>query len=208
MIPIRLVNPSFQPVKIYRRTRLADFEEVDQNVATFELNATEKIEEPSNYEQLEKHDYSQLPDLSDSILSTDDKVKFRDLFVKYRDVFALSDSELGRTSLVQHVIDTGDATPIKQMPYRTSPEGKQEIDRQVNNMLERGIIQESVSAWSSPVVLVKKKDGSMRFCVDYRKLNKVTKKDRFPLPLIADTLDSLNGTSVYSTLDMKAGYWQ
>ena len=140
MIPIRLVNPSFQPVKIYRRTRLPDFEEVDQNVATFELNATEKIEEPSNYEQLEKHDYSQLPDLSDSILSTDDKVKFRDLFVKYRDVFAL----LGRTSLVQHVIDTGDATPIKQMPYRTSPEGKQEIDRQVNNMLERGIVQESV----------------------------------------------------------------
>ena len=136
MIPIRLVNPSFQPVKIYRRTRLADFEEVDQNVTTFELNATEKIEEPSNYEQLEKHDYSQLPDLSDSILSTDDKVKFHDLFVKYRDVFALSDSELGRTSLVQHVIDTGDATPIKQMPYRTSPEGKQEIDRQVNNMLE------------------------------------------------------------------------
>ena len=191
MIPIRLVNPSFQPVKIYRRTRLPDFEEVDQNVAAFELNATEKIEETSNYEQLEKHAYSQLPDLSNSILSTDDKVKFRDLFVKYRDVFALSDSELGRTSLVQHVIDTGDATSIKQRPYHTSPEGKQEIDRQVNNMLEHGIIQESVSAWSSPVVLVKKKDGSMRFCVDYRKLNKVTKKDSFPLPLIADTLDSL-----------------
>ena len=191
MIPIRLVNPSFQPVKIYRRTRLPDFEEVDQNVAAFELNATEKIEETSNYEQLEKHAYSQLPDLSNSILSTDDKVKFHDLFVKYRDVFALSDSELGRMSLVQHVIDTGDATPIKQRPYHTSPEGKQEIDRQVNNMLEHGIIQESVSAWSSPVVLVKKKDGSMRFCVDYRKLNKVTKKDSFPLPLIADTLDSL-----------------
>ena len=83
-----------------------------------------------------------MPDLSESILSTDDKVKFRDLFVKYRDVFALSDSQLGRTSLVQHVIDTSDATPIKQMSYRASPEGKQEIDRQVNNMLDRGIFQE------------------------------------------------------------------
>ena len=68
MIPIRSTNPSFQPVTIYHRARLPDFEEVDQNVATFELNVTEQIEEPSNYEQLEKQDYSQLPDLSDSIL--------------------------------------------------------------------------------------------------------------------------------------------
>ena len=67
------------------------------------------------------------------------------------DVFAFSDDQLGRTTLVQHVIETGDAAPIKQRPYRTSPESKQEIDRQVNGMLERGIIQESVSPWSSPV---------------------------------------------------------
>ena len=75
-------------------------------------------------------------------------VKFRDLFEKYRAVFALSNAELGRLLLVQHMIDTGDATPIKQMPYRTSPKGKQEIDRRVDNVLDRGISQESVSAWS------------------------------------------------------------
>ena len=87
--------------------------------------------------------------------------------------------ELGRTSLVQHVIETGDAAPIKQRPYRTSPETKQEIDRQVNDMLEKGIVQESVSPWSSPVVLVKKKNGQFRFCVDFRALTKSRERTVF-----------------------------
>ncbi|XP_015764203.1 PREDICTED: uncharacterized protein LOC107343152 [Acropora digitifera] len=106
-------------------------------------------------------------------------------------------------------IDTGDALPIKQRPYRTSPKcGKQEIDRQVEDMLQKRIIRESVSPWSSPIVLVKKKDGSFRFCVDLRKVNAVTRKDSFLLPLVSDTLDALSGTKYYSTLDLKSGHWQ
>ena len=137
--------------------------------------------------------------MSNSILNDDEKVKFKNLFNKYRN---------GRTSLAQHVIDTGDAMPIKQRPYRVSPDVKKEIDRQVDEMLEKGIIQESVSPWSSPVVLVKKKDGSYRFCVDFRKVNKVTKVDSFPMPLVAKVLDSLAGASLFSTLDIKIGLWQ
>ena len=87
--------------------------------------------------------------------------------------------KLGKTSLVQHVIDTGDALPIKQRPYRTSPKCKQEIDRQVEDMLQKGIIRESVSPWSSPVVLVKKKDSSFRFCVDLRKVKQLGGKTVF-----------------------------
>ena len=140
-IPIRIVNPSSEPVKIYRRTKLASFEEVDQNIAAFEVDASEQIGKtpPPGFadNQFDQRDYSKLPDLSDSVVSDDDKIKFENLFRKYRDVFALSDAELGRTSLVQYVIDTGDTAPIKQRPYRTSPENKQEIDRQVDDMLER-----------------------------------------------------------------------
>ena len=114
-----------------------------------------------------------------SILNDDEKVKFKNLFNKYCNVFAFPGDQLGKTSLVWHVIDTSDATPIKQRPDRVSPAFKKEIDRQEDEMLEKRIIQESVSPWSSPVVLVKEKDGSYRFCVDFRKVNKVTKVDSF-----------------------------
>ena len=210
-IPVRMVNPSAQPVKIFRRTKLADFERVDNDLATFEIgkNSPSSDAQHNSSDDLQQpKDYSEFPDLSNSILNDDEKVKFKNLFNKYRNVFAFPGDQLGRTSLVQHVIDTGDAMPIKQRPYRVSPDVKKEIDRQVDEMLERGIIQESVSPWSSPVVLVKKKDGSYRFCVDFRKVNKVTKVHSFPMPLVADALDSLVGASVFSTLVLKSGFWQ
>ena len=182
-IPVRMVNPSAQPVKIFRRTKLADFERVDNDLATFEIGKNSPSSDASSsYDRQQPKDYSEFPDLSNSILNDEEKVKFKNLFNEYRNVFAFPGDQLGRTSLVQHVIDTGDATPIKQRPYRVSPDVKREIDRQMGEMLEKGIIQEPVSPWSSPVVLVKKKDGSNRFCVDFRKINKVTKVDSFPMP--------------------------
>ena len=212
-VPIRLVNPSAQPVKVFRETRLGDFSSVGDEVETFELNefpqeVLSAMSKGQMKNELPHHDYSDLPDLSDSILNDDDRIKFRELFRCYRDVFAFTGDQLGKTSLVQHVIDTGDAMPIKQRPYRASPRFKQEIDRQVDDMLQKGITRESVSPWSSPVVLVKKKNGSFRFCVDLRKVNAVTRKDSFPMPLVSDTLDALNGTKYFSTLDLKSGYWQ
>ena len=85
-------------------------------------------------------------------MNDDERLKFKKLFNEYRDVFAFPGDQLGMTSLVQHVIDAGDAMPIKQRQYRASPDVKKEIDLQVEEMLEKGIIQDSVSPWSSPVV--------------------------------------------------------
>ena len=123
-------------------------------------------------------------------------------------MFATTDHELGHTTLVQHHIDTGEAQPIRQQPYRVSPAVRNRINEHVDKMLEHGTIQPSVSPWAAPVVLVKKKDGTERFCVDYRKLNGVTRRDSHPIPHVQDTLDCLHGTSHFSCLDLRSGYWQ
>ena len=84
---------------------------------------------------------------------------------------------------------------------------KREVIKLVKDMESQGIIQPSQSAWASPIVLVQKKDGSVQFCIDYRKLNEVTKKDPYPLPRVDDLLDSLGGAQWFSTLDLASGYW-
>lgn len=130
------------------------------------------------------------------------------LLHEFDDVFALDDSELGCTDIVQHYIDTEGHAPIKQMPYRTPVSRREQIGEMVDKMVQQGIAKPSVSPWASPVVLVGKRDGTTRFCVDYRRLNSVTRKDVYPLPRITDILDSLGNAKFFSTLDLASGYWQ
>ena len=96
-----------------------------------------------------------------------------------------------------------------RQPSRRHPAGqREEIDRQLSDMLSKGLVEPVSSPWSSNVVLVTKKDGTKRFCIDYRQLNQVTVKDAYPLPRIDDTLDALSGAKWFSTLDLASGYWQ
>ena len=107
-----------------------------------------------------------------------------------------------------HEIETGSAAPVKQ-PLRRLPHHRFAVVRNLlDDMVSADIIRESNSPWASPIVLVRKKDGSTRFCVDYRKLNKVTRKDAFHLPRIDQVLDSLGDATVFSTLDLQSGCWQ
>lgn len=101
---------------------------------------------------------------------------------KFADVFALEDTELGCTDILQHPIDSGGHPPIRQQPYRTPVVRRQKVNEMVNAMQGQGIVHPCSSPWASPVVLVPKKDGSLQFCIDYRRLNSVTRKDVYLLP--------------------------
>jgi hypothetical protein len=141
-------------------------------------------------------------------LPSEEKEFFCEFLAEDHAAFCLEEGEQGETSLVQLHTDTGNVPPCKQAPRRTPFVVRQEIEKQVERMKAAGVIQESSSQWASPVILVKKKDGTYRFCVDYRLLNEVTTKDTFPLPRIDDLLDQLGRCKYFSTLDLAAGYWQ
>lgn len=151
---------------------------------------------------------SWMEDMINSSLDESQKLEISTLIQKFASCFAFHADQVGRTQLAHHIIDTGNSRPIKQRPYRVSKYERNVIDQQVEEMQKNNIIQPSKSPWASPVVLVKKKDGSWRFCVDYRKVNSVTKKDVYPLPRIDDALDSLSGSKYFSSLDLRSGYWQ
>ncbi|MCI4388617.1 hypothetical protein PGIGA_G00087940 [Pangasianodon gigas] len=134
--------------------------------------------------------------------------RLAELLSKHRDVFSRDDQDYGYTTAVVHDIPTGEAPPIKQRHRRVPPQIFQEVKRHVQNLVSQGILKESSSPWASPAVIVMKKDGSVRFCCDYRKLNQVTYKDAYPLPRVDESLDALGNAKLFSTLDLTAGYFQ
>ena len=124
------------------------------------------------------------------------------------DAFSLDEGERGETSLVEMEIDTGDARPRRQRLRRMPFAVRTEVTKQLKSMQKTGVIQTSNSPWASPVVMVRKKDSSHRFCVDYRELYSVTRQDSFLLPRIDDLLDQLGQSQYFSALDLASGYWQ
>ena len=127
---------------------------------------------------------------------------------EYSDLFAKNDNDLGRTNIAKHSIDTGDHKPIRETAYRVNPHKRKIIEDEIKKMFEKDVIERSDSPWSSPVTLVLKPNGKWRFCIDFRKLNSITRRDNHPIPRTDTLLEKFGGSKWFSTMDMASGFWQ
>ena len=135
-------------------------------------------------------------------------VVVRELVLAYHDVFTLESNELGCTSAIEHKIHIENSEPFKEQFWRIPPPLLEEVCTSLWDILEAGVIHPSESPWCNVVVLVRKKDGTLCFCVDFRCLNTWTKKDLYPLPQIQEVLESMAGLAHFSSMDFKSGFWQ
>lgn len=203
---MQIINPSNKPIRLNATTPIASASIVNEKTIY-------SLDTPLTISKQNTNSQSKDPihfDLQHTSLSDVEKDLLTSFLSKHRAVFATDLHELGEAKTQPHRIDTGDAHPIRQRFYRQSPHVNAEMNRQIEEMLSTGIIEESSSMWQSPVVMVKKKNGQLRFAVDYRKLNAVTKQFTFPLPRLEDVFDTIGSSQakLFSTLDLASGFWQ
>ena len=141
-------------------------------------------------------------------LTTDQKQRFAQILWEHQQCFLTSEFDLGYTDILEHTIETNNSRPIRETLRRQPLAYQHRIDAHVQSMLQTGVIRPSTSPWSSNVCLVKKKDGSLRFAVDYRKLNSVTTIPSYPMPRVDSCIDSLGKSSWFTTLDLRSAFWQ
>ena len=207
-VPLLVCNPGPEAVTLYKGMGLATLEPVDVSSMDHQVRM---VGEGMVGDHPPPDREARLEGIIKELLEgspAEDKAPWEELLRRNRDALQLDDEDIGRTTVVSHAIETGTAAPIRVPPRRLAPHRREVVDREVDEMLKRGVIEPSGGPWASPVVLVKKKDGRVRFCVDYRRLNAVTVRDAYPLPRIDDSLDTMAGARWFSTLDLASGYWQ
>ena len=204
-VPVCLCNMSARAVEIPARTVVGQLIPANQVPLVVHLTrtATETVTKVPKGWVLEALDLQGLEEWPES------EWKWaRELLLKWEHLFAPSDLDLGKTALIKHKIRLTEQTPFKERYRHIPPHMYEDVRAHIQEMLDIGTIHKSHLPWSSAVVLVCKKDGGLRFCIDLRKLNKQTIKDAYSLPWIDETLDSLQGSQWFSSLDLKSGYWQ
>lgn len=198
---ITITNKGSYPARLYKGQTIGFVETIKEMEPQHSSIILYLEKDDKDVVTLEDHDLAHVDD-------SKFKKKIELLLQEFSDVFSKSIRKMGVTNLVEHKIDVGDAQPIKCRPYRVSQKEREIIDEQIKDMLQNDIIRPCHSPWSSPIVLVKKKDGSVRFCVNYKKLNNVTKKSNYPIPNIDDIMTYFGGAKYFSCLDMFSGYFQ
>ena len=218
-VPIRVANFGLDPIKVNKGSTVALLEPVKE-ICKFEpepqpfdkiIGGVSKIEDgclPELPEYLKP-----LIEQSSETLSGAQLTKLTQLLYTYQDIFKSPDGRLGRTNLVKHRIDMGNAVPIKQHPRRLPISQIEAVDKELDKMEADGIIEASDNPWSSPLVIVTKKNGDLRVGVDYRAVNEVMRTvllplSAVPLPKIQECLDSLSGSKYFCTMDLAQGYYQ
>lgn len=212
---VRIANPTNRPVRICAGSALAQAEDVDGDCVDNQGNETRVLmtatKETENETQPEIRSKRMLNakdlDIGET-LNKAERTKLWGLIDSYDDIMSKHESDTGLTDVMTHSINTGDAAPINQRTYRLSFSERTEVQKLVAEYAEAGYIRESDSPWACPIVIVRKKDGTMRFCCDWRKLNSVTRKDALPLPRIDDMMDKLRDAKFFTKLDLTSGYYQ
>ena len=197
-LPIRVSNLSSRTTVIPERAVLYEIQPVD--LADFPN--TDSVDSRNENDFLSKFDMTGIK------LNPESEKSFKELLLNWRDIFSQHDLDLGHTKLAKHRIDLIDETPFKQRYRRIPPTMYDEAKNHLQQLLDSGVIRKSHSPWASNIVLVRKKCGALRICIDYRQLNKRTIKDSYTLPRIEELLDCLSGSKYFSVLDMKSGYHQ
>ena len=192
-IPVRLLHTGDDERKIYKGTRLGWLIDVDYFACNIMSLSTDWKKE--NF-------YNSL-----SVNSGNSDDNMKGILWQYRDVFSLDENDIG-CATIEHEINTGNRSPIALRSRRVPIAFEQAVDEKIDKMLEGGIIKRSNSPWNFPLVIVRKKNGDIRLCVDYRKLNDVTERPIFPIPDHKVIFDSLGGNKYFLCLDLSSGYHQ
>lgn len=210
LVPV--INLLGDKTKLPGRRELGVWIPIDADLEVLELNGAMQTDKLTAWLDELGDTATPLDDENSIQVGVEDRAE-RELVLKmlraYRELVTHQGDCPPATALpVQHHIDTGGTSPIMMKRRRHAQTEDAIIEENVQKMLAAGVIEEGNGAWGFPVVLVRKKDGEIRFCIDYRALNSVTKRDVYPLPRIDETLETLGGATLFTTLDLKAGYWQ
>lgn len=217
LLPVKVMNPSDTDFRLKAGTRIGVLEILSPDVTVTPLpdasrvNSVKLAGERKKVSFAPPDNFKQLFDFSKSTFTTHQQDSLLSLLWKYEDIFQKPGESLGcSTEMDFQVKLKSGAKPFRSPPYRSNPKIRQEIDKQVQDMLREGIIETSVSPYASPVVMVTKSDSTYRFCVDFRRLNAITELDSHPIQRVDDSLESLGSADAcyFSTMDLQSGYWQ